>query len=438
MSLLDRLFSWTGSQSMESAVASVAAQKLVISGGRPSHGGISAYGVIDLKDDLGGQSLEEFLRGAPGNASGRAVTERSALSNSTFFRAVNLISSAIGMLPCNLHEKVGDERRIADEHPVHRLLRKKPNSWQTPLQFKSYMQGRALLRGNAYAYKVPGVRGVQGLAPLDPCRVKPLLSDSFELQYEYTPKTGSKRRFKADEIMHLRAPWSSDGITGDGLLLVAAEALGLAHITDEAAARLLRNGAYVGGVLQHPKNLSPTAIANLKAQFDERFVGPENVGRWIVAEEGMEAKPLGSSGKDAEGLGQRKHQAEEISRYTGVPRPLLMFDETSWGSGIEQLGLFLVMYCLMPWFVAWEEVIAQSLLTERERETYYAKFNEAALLRGSLKDQIEFLSKAIGGPGQGGFMVPDEARDKFEMNPLDGGIGKVPAWGAAAAGGNNA
>jgi hypothetical protein len=33
-------------------------------------------------------------------------------------------------------------------------------------------------------------------------------------------------------------------------------------------------------------------------------------------------------------------------------------------------------------------------------------------------------------------MVPDEARDKFEMNPLEGGIGKVPAWGAA--GGSNA
>jgi hypothetical protein len=44
-------------------------------------------------------------------------------------------------------------------------------------------------------------------------------------------------------------------------------------------------------------------------------------------------------------LAQRKHQAEEVSRYTGVPRPLLMFDETSWGTGIEQLGLFLITYC---------------------------------------------------------------------------------------------
>lgn len=439
MSFLDRLFSWNGSAGATAVSAAPAPASSV--GGAPRHGGVEAYGVVDLKTDLGGQSLDEFLRSGGATASGKVVTEKSALANATLFRAVNLIASSVGMLPCNLHQKVGDERRVASDHPVQRLLRKRPNSWQTPLQFKSYMQGRALLKGNAYAYKVPGIRGVQQLVPLDPDRVKPVLSETFELAYDYKQNSGAKRRFKAEDIFHLRAPWSSDGISGDGLLKVAAEALGLAQITDEAAARMLRNGSYVGGVLQHPNNLSAEAIANLRAQFEERFTGAENAGRWMVTEEGMEAKPLGVSGRDAEGLAQRRHQAEEVSRYTGVPRPLLMFDETSWGSGIEQLGLFLVMYCLMPWFVAWEEVIAQSLLTERERDDgYYAKFNEAALLRGSLKDQIEFLSKAIGGPGAGGFMLPDEAREKFEMNPLDNGLGQVPAWGPAgsSAGGQNA
>jgi HK97 family phage portal protein len=130
-------------------------------------------------------------------------------------------------------------------------------------------------------------------------------------------------------------------------------------------------------------------------------------------------------------LEQRKHQAEEVSRFTGVPRPLLMFDETSWGSGIEQLGLFLVTYCLLPWFNAWEEVVAQSLLTEVEQMTHYAKFNEAALLRGSLKDQAEFLAKALGGPGATGFMMPNEAREKMDMNPIEGG--DRPNWGISDA-----
>jgi phage portal protein BeeE len=59
------------------------------------------------------------------------------------------------MLPTNLHRQLpsGDVEK-ATEHNVHRLLRKRPNGWQTPLQFKSYMQGRAILYGNAYAFKV--------------------------------------------------------------------------------------------------------------------------------------------------------------------------------------------------------------------------------------------------------------------------------------------
>lgn len=384
---------------------------------------VHAYSVIDLHDP----HLPDFLRGGRSTAAGKVVNERSALSNATFFRAVNLITGTIGMLPLNLHRTLSDGTiEKATDHPVYALLRSKPNKYQTPHQFKSYMQGRALLEGNAYAYKVAGVRAPQALIPLDPRRVTVEQLDTFELQYRWQPKKGGERILSADQVMHLRAPWSSDGIRGDGLLRVAAEALGLAQVTDEAAARMFKNGAVVGGVLKHPKTLSVEAAGRLKQQFEQRHTGPENAGRWIVAEEGLDATPFNMTSKDAEGVAQRRYQAEEVSRFTGVPRPLLMFDETSWGSGIEQLGLFLVTYCLLPWFNAWEEVVGQSLLSERDQQNHYAKFNEAALLRGSLKDQAEFLSKALGGPGATGFIVPNEARGKMDMNPEP--WGEQPGW----------
>lgn len=386
-----------------------------------------AYSVLDLRDE----KLPEFMRGGWATKAGRAVNERSAMSNATFNRAVLLTASSLGMLPLNLFRRAPDGTVAkAEDHPVHRLLRRTPNSAQTPFEFKSYMQGRALLKGNAYAFKVPGVRGVQALWPLDPDRVTPVQGEDFSLRYEYQPRVGARRIFQQDEIFHLRAPWSSDGLTGEGLLKLAAEVLGLADVTDEAAASFLKNGSSPGGVLQHPKTLSADAIARLREQMEDRFVGSENAGRWFVTEEGIEAKTLPGNSRDAEGVAQRKYQGEEIARMTGVPRPLLMFDETSWGTGIEQLGLFFVTYCLMPWFVAWEEAIARSLLNDSDRETHYAKFNEAALLRGSLKDQAEFFAKALGGPGAGGFMVPDEARDKMDMNPIPGG--DKPAWLQAA------
>lgn len=418
------LVSWLGSAFVRSGGSGSAAPA-----GGSTAGGVKAYEAFDLASVESSEELAQFMRSGLANAAGKPVSEATAMANATFNRAVTVTTSTIGHLPLNLYRRAanGDIEKARD-HPVHRLMRVRPNSAQTPYQFKSYMQGRALLKGDAFAYIVPGVRGPQALWPLDPDRVTVQQAEDFSLFYRFTPTKGGERVYRADQILHLRAPWSTDGIRGVGLLKLAKEALGLANISDEAAARMLRNGSYVGGVLQHPSTLSDEAQRRLRAQFDEQFSGVENRGRWMVAEEGLEAKPIGVSGKDAEGLAQRQYQAEEVSRFTGVPRPLLMFDETSWGSGIEQLGLFFVTYCLLPWFNAWEESAASALLTEAERETHYLKFNEAALLRGSLKDQAEFLSKAIGGPGQGGFMLPDEAREKMDMNRLEHPAGQSPAW----------
>ncbi|AHE51764.1 phage portal protein [Sphingomonas sanxanigenens] len=416
--IIDRISTWLGGE-----IAAPAA------GTPPAVApGVQAYATLDLNDP----NLPDFLRDGLGNAAGRTVTERSALRNATFSRAVTLISSAVGMLPLHLFEREADgDHRKAREHPVFGLLHAKPNSYQTPLEFKSFMQAKALLHGDGYAYKVRSRGRILALIPMDPRRVEVTLSDDWRKTFKWTRPSGQRVTLSQDEVFHLRAPLSMNGLNGEGLLKVAAEALGLAEAADSAASRLMRHGAYVGGVLKHPKKLSAEAIQNLADQFERRHAGPENAGKWIVAEEGMEPAPFGMSGKDAQGLEQRKYQAEEVSRFTGVPRPLLMFDETSWGSGIEQLGLFLVTYCLLPWFVAWEEAVARDLLADSERDVFFAKFNEGALLRGSLKEQAEFLSKALGGPGSAGFMVPNEAREKMNMNKIPGG--DEPAWGQTAA-----
>jgi phage portal protein BeeE len=139
---------------------------------------------------------------------------------------------------------------------------------------------------------------------------------------------------------------------------------------------------------------------------------------------------LSGTAKDNELVALRQQEAEEISRFTGTPRPLLMFDETSWGSGIEQLGLFFVTYCLLQWFVIWEEAVWFCLLTPAEQDTMYAKYNDGALLRGSLKDQAEFFKAALG--PNAAFLTPNEARDNFDRNPIAGGD-ELPRSGTTAA-----
>jgi len=84
------------------------------------------------------------------------------------------------------------------------------------------------------------------------------------------------------------------------------------------------------------------------------------------------------------------------------------------------------------WFVAWEQAIARSCFTQAEQDAdeLYVKFNEGALLRGSLKEQSDFFKAALG--PNGSFMTPNEARSNFDLNPRPDGA-ELPKASAVAA-----
>jgi len=396
-------------------------------GGPPVSGPVLAYSTFDLSDP----ALIDLMRDGRRNVAGIAVNERMALRNSTFFRALSLITGSMSMLPLHLMRRKPDgTTEKAKDHPLFNVLHRRANSFQTAGQFKSYMQSTALLDGHAYALKVKSRGAVRQLIPLPRRSVKPVLSDSFDLTFEYQPKKGGKRILQQDDVFHFRAPISMDGLQGVGLLDICADTLGLSAKAQEALGRLFQKGSMVRGALESDQTLGEEAIANLKQSLLEDYAGAGAEHDWLVLEEGLKAKSLGLSARDAQLTELMRGEREEIARFTGVPRPLLMFDETSWGSGIEQLGLFFVTYCLMMWFVIWEEAVWMCCLSPAEQETLYAKYNEGALLRGSLKDQADFFKAALG-PNTA-WMLPNEVREAFDRNPVPGG-NELPRPGTTAA-----
>ncbi|AHD09528.1 phage portal protein [Phaeobacter gallaeciensis] len=360
---------------------------------------------------LNDPALYEFIRGGTtsATASGVSVSAKTALKNTAVLRSVSLLSFSIGMLPLHLKDKVTKENAV---HPVHQLLHRRPNAWQTAYEFRAVMQQRALTEGDAFALKVRSGRRIIQLVPLVNC--KPTQNSDWSLSYTVTRKDGGKVTYSQDDILHLRYGLSDDGFTGLSLVKQAAEAIGLALSAERAAARMFSKGMIVDGVLRHPNQISPEVFERLKASMQEAE-GAENAHKWKILEEGMDMTPFQAPGRDAQGLEQRQHQIEEIARVFGVPRPLLMMDETSWGSGIDVLGQFFVRYSLNPWFEAWQQAIERDLLTEAEADRYEAKFNAGGLLRGSMKDQADFFAKGLGSGGHQPWLHPDEPRAWMDL-----------------------
>lgn len=368
-------------------------------------GGVAFTGMDD-------PALLEYIRS--GGLGAGAHTPRQALQNMAVLRCVSLIAESIGTLPLNLLD-AGDARTHASQHPVYRLLKVRPNDWQTPFEFKSFMQLQALSHGNAYARVVWSMGRPIRLLPLEATRVEAKLSPDWSMAYRYTGGDGQLVVLAQRDVLHLR-DLSLDGVAGLSRMRLARQALGIAASAQQAAIRMFENGVLAGGALSTDKLLSDEAYGRLQESMKDK-TGPDKAGKWLVLEEGLKAERLTNSATDAQHIENRQHQIEEVARAFGVPRPLLMMDDTSWGSGMEQLGLFFIQYGLAHWFTAWEQAVARTLLSEVEQSRYVVKFNDRALLRGTHKDQNESFARSLGSGGHAAWMTQNEVRELQDLPP---------------------
>lgn len=371
--------------------------------------------------DLGNPEHVKYLREGGMTASGVAVNQALAMRIGVVWRCVHIRAGVPGNMPLELMELSADGARApARGHPARRLLALRPNHWLTPQDFKRLLTAHVVLRGNGYAYKVPGARGPQALWPIHPDRCRPVMSPDMELLYEYTTPRGQKTALAPSEVFHVRG-LSLDGVVGLGVLAFARETMALAHQAQAASAKMWKQGATAGGALEHPGSLSEEAFNRLKDSLAERNSGVDNTGKWLILEEGMKAAEISLSAQDMQFLESRQHTARELAMFCGVP-PFLVGDtekSTSWGTGLEQQKDGFVTFTAEDDLTAWEQAARRDLLSEAEIERYYWRFNRASLVRGDIKTRTEAYARAL----QWGWMSPDEVRAAEDMNPRADGEG---------------
>ena len=356
-------------------------------------------------------ALLEYIRGSMAGESSKMLRNMAAL------RCLTLIGNGLGMLPTSLYE-TGAEKKVLKDHPAHKLLRVRPNPYQTPMEFKSQMQLLLETEGNAYARIITSGDRPIHLIPFEKGRVEAKLGSGFRMQYRCQTENGGVITLDQSEVLHVR-DLSLNGVVGLSRQKLSCEVFDLAASAQKAAGNVFKTGVMAGGAIEVPNALSDQAYQRMKQSLSDEYSGAENVNKWMIAEEGAKANQFGSTARDGQQIENRNHQIEEVARLYGVPRPLLMMDDTSWGSGIEQLAIFFVQYTLAPRFVAWEQALARSLLNDKERETLYFKFNERALMRGTLKDQADYFAKALGAGGHQPWHTANEVRDLAEYAASD-------------------
>lgn len=371
-----------------------------------------------------GQTLKltngQFWQGFYGvdSASGKTVSQQTALQVSTVWACVRLIAETIATLPLALYENADDAAVVAKSHPLHSVISRHPNSEQTPVEFWECVVGSLLIHGNAFLHVARSAGRVISLEFMLPQNVTVRRLENGDIQYTYIDTSGRRHIMVGSEVMHIRG-FGTDPLQGLSPLCMGRQVIGAAMAADESASRMFANGMKLGGVLSTDQVLKPGQREEVRDSMVQQFTGAVNAGKTMVLEAGMKYQQVSMTPEDAQMLQTRGFNVEEICRWFRVPPWMVGHSAqgaTKWGSGMEQEMIAFLSFTLLPWMKRIEQSINRWLLSPGERHDYFAKFNPEGLLRADSAARAAFYSSMV----QNGIYTRDDCREKENL-PRRGG-----------------
>ncbi len=394
----------------------------------------NAWGSSQIKY---GSPAWEGMFGVPSKLA--PLNETSALTISSIYGCVFLIAGAVSSIPVNVLRRNQDGFRdeIWGDDLWWVMNEQMSPRWSAAVAWE-FLTSSLLLHGNAYAEIVRG-RDAQpvGMKPVHPDRVEVYLNGEMDrLVYAISPEpnsTGQKstrKVFDQDDIVHV-AGLGFDGIKGLSPLRYALRMTGaVANETQNYAANFFANAARPDYALTSEKPITDDQVKQLRDQIAEKHQGM-NSHKPMVLHGGMDIKTISLPVKDLQMLELRQFQVEEIARVFGVPPFMIGHNEktTSWGSGVEAMGIGFVRYTLRPYLNKIENELNRKLIRNGSR---LLAFDTSDLERADMKTFIEGLRSGVGRAGEKPLLSQNEARKKLNLKPVTGGDDMAPVQPAAA------
>ena len=329
------------------------------------------------------------------SSSGIEVTEETAQKLTAFYRATEILSQTVGMLPLKVYKRVDSGKEEARDHHLWDLLHDMPNDTQTAMEYREMMQAHLVMKNNAIAVIERGNNTGRPtkLVPIDPRRVQLMRNteDGRELFYRIQLRDGPAD-FASSEIHHIKGR-SKNGLWGDSRLLFGTDAIGRGLAVQNNASHFFANSSVPGGILKSKKILGADGRKDLRKQWEEGYKGSEKKGRIAVLEEDLDFEQVSLSPADAELIAQTDLTVDDISRLTGVPKHMLAKSDAQAYKNVEIISTEFIIYGLLPWLKRWEQAITRDLLPKEERKEFFVEFSLQGLLRGDFKTRTEGYTK---------------------------------------------
>ena len=342
------------------------------------------------------------------------VNEDSAMQLSAVWACVRLLSETVASLPVNVYRKTAKGRDLAPDHWLSLLMARKPNRYQTKVEFFETLMLNLALHGNAYA-KITKVGGqIRSLLPLMASQIETKLLPDGSVVHLYHAD-GNVDVLSSDSVWHVKL--YGNGIVGKSPLAFGRNMFGIAQAAEQSVSKIYANGGKPSGVLSFDRLLTPAQRASVRENFATLTTGTDD--RLLVIEQGMKFDAVSMSPQDIELLASRKHQIDEIARWFGVPSILINQNEgsTTLGSSTAEIISGFYKLNLRPYLERIEASVKTWLFTPEEANQYEFEFDFEGLLRSDLKSRLEGYRTAVAGT----ILTPNEVRRIEGWPRVEGG-----------------
>lgn len=333
-----------------------------------------------------------------------------ALSQSSFFAAINLISNSVAEMHWEVKSK--EDLDIPKNFYVNHIF---DNALLSQFILTKQLILDVLLHGNAFAYIERDKAG-------KPINIIYLPYGQCNIVYNkvtgillYQAPVISSSLIEPVNIIHLRLH-SVDGVEGKPITVFANNAIKLGSSADKAAQDFFNSGLTLKGILStDTPRLTKEQRQSIREAWNESQVG--NGNGIAVLENGMKFNAISTNSKDAELLETRLFNVQEIARFFNIS-PVLLGDlsKSSYNS-IEQAMIQFTVNCLAPYVINLEQELNKKLILPSDQEKFYIDICEEDIIKTDKSAQVTYLSTLV----DKGIISRNEARKQLGFGPVEGG-----------------
>lgn len=354
------------------------------------------------------------------------VDQNTVLSYHAVYACMTLIASDIAKLRVKLVEQDSDRIWTETDSPAFSPVLRKPNRFQTRIQFWECWALSKLSRGNTYVLKVrDGATRVVALYVLDPNRVKPLVADDGSVYYRLGSDNMAGGELDVDtvvpasEIIHDRFNCLFHPLIGTSPIFAAGVAATQGLAIQNNSASFFGNASRPSGVLTAPGAIAQETADRLKEAWETKFSG-ENAGKVAVLGDGLKYERMTMSAEESQLIDQLKWTAEVVCSVFHVPPYKAGIGAMPTYNNIQALNVEYYSQCLQSLIEAAELCLDEGLgigqgVGLEGGKIYGTEFDVDNLLRMDSVTQMEMLDKGKN------YLTPDEGRKRLDLKKTPGG-----------------